>query len=78
MPFVQAIVMMAIAVFEFLSIAANGPYVELAATREELVTKAGRFLVYLLVLLSFDETAGITSGAGRRAAPVRRVRKPQL
>ena len=58
-PFMQSILMLCIAFFEFQSVLFTAPYLELAASREELVNKAGRFLTYLLVLFSFKGTLGL-------------------
>ena len=55
----QSILMLCIAFFEFQSVLFTAPYLELAASREELVNKAGRFLTYLLVLFSFKGTLGL-------------------
>ena len=58
-PFVQSILMMVVVTAEFANIVVNAPYSSLASTREELIGKLGKVLVYVLVFLSFNRTAGL-------------------
>jgi len=58
-PFLQSIFMFILVSWDFHSIIQNAPYGEMAQSREELVSKGGRVLVYLLVFLSFEHTAGL-------------------
>ena len=58
-PFLQSIFMFILVSWDFHSILQNAPYGEMAQSREELISKGGRVLVYFLVFLSFEHTAGL-------------------
>ena len=58
-PFVQSVLMIFVTGAEFYSVIASAPYSSLSSTREELIGKLGKVLVYFLVFLSFHRTCDL-------------------